>query len=149
MPQAPIPEISDDELERWVRTIRPLVRKDEVPWEIEPLSGGALRRTAFPWAPDFIAPAEDLTEIARLQTIHTYGAPAFFKPSVAEVIAQIPAHLRHRVTAFMLDTNDVDIVLIEGEGYHLTETILYGLPQREPAGIGVDQVSETRRSTRP
>lgn len=142
-----VPEIGEVELSHLASAIRPLVEKDGLPWEIEPVTGEALRRRAYTWAPAFVAPAGEMVEVARLETIHTYGAPSLFKPSVAEVIAQIPESLRPRVEAFVQRRDGASPIVIDGQGYHVVETVLFGAPgeRREVAGIEIDQVSETRR----
>ena len=62
--------------------------------------------SAFMWGARPGRPARGLKEIARITTRHTFGAPAFFKPSLAEVVAQIPDLYRNRVAAFYVTTPD-------------------------------------------
>ena len=46
--------------------------------------------------------AEQLTQIATIKTYHTCGHPLLLKPSVYEVLYQIPAELLDKVVAFEL-----------------------------------------------
>lgn len=69
-----------------------------------------------------------LTEI---RTLHTYGSPCFFKPSVAEVLAQIPDDMLEGVVAFETrGPSDVADMNRESEalnaGFHVARTRLYG-----------------------
>ncbi|PZR63208.1 MAG: hypothetical protein DI537_51950, partial [Stutzerimonas stutzeri] len=53
-------------------------------------------------------------EVIRTATQHSCGYHAFFKPSIAEVLAQMPDD--PTITAFYLDTDSV-VVLYDGEGH--------------------------------
>lgn len=88
--------------------------------------------TAYTWDPKF--KDEVLPELKVLQTIrtyHGYGYYGLFKPSIAEVLAQIPGNLIHRVYGFEIvqspqtaeDLNKhIEYVR---EGFHLAITVLY------------------------
>jgi hypothetical protein len=88
--------------------------------------------TAYTWDPKF--KDEVLPELKVLQTIrtyHGYGYYGFFKPSIAEVLAQIPGNLIQRVYGFEIiqvpqtaeDLNEhIEYVR---EGFHLALTRLY------------------------
>lgn len=71
-----------------------------------------------------------MREVSRINTYHTYGHPAMFKPSIAEVLAQIPDDLLGSVSAFEVSgPGHVDDINREREardaGFHVAETILY------------------------
>ena len=77
-----------------------------------------------------------MKEVARIRTLHTYAYYGFFKPSIAEVLAQIPSHLVDSVIAFETkgpgdadDLNDDRSAL--NAGFHAATTILYGEAQPE------------------
>lgn len=123
-----IPAISDERIAQLSTTIRPTVRdEDDKLRYIEPVEP---RSIAFPWDPKFEGLAEDLTEVARIRTLHTWAYYGFFKPTVAEVLAQIPAEYVEKVVAF--ETNGPETVTdlnkeseMLNAGYHVAETILY------------------------
>jgi hypothetical protein len=59
----------------------------------------------------------DYFEVTRTATQHSCGHHVFFKPSIAEVLAQLPPD--PNITAFYLDTATV-VVLDQGEGHLCT-----------------------------
>lgn len=115
-----IPEISDAELTELLAQIKPLVRDEQGHRHtIAPVDP---RRTAFTWDPKFVEMVEPGPVLAEFDTYHSFGAPALFKPSLAEVLAQIPRDLRPYVQAFELDTETAEIW---DEGYHVASVTLY------------------------
>jgi hypothetical protein len=63
---------------------------------------------SYPWVAKATVPA-DLKEIDRIWTLHRYGHYSLFKPSVAEVLMQIPENLLDNVDFFLVrgpDTSD-------------------------------------------
>ena len=124
-----IPEITDERLKELAIKIRPVyIYENELTW-IEPVKN--LRRTAFSWDPSPGAPAENLEKLTTIQTLHTFGYHGFFKPSVAEVLAQMPEWVEEQgAVAFSTvgpknaqDLNDQrDAVKA---GYHQAQTTFY------------------------
>ena len=98
-----IPQISDERLEELVGKIRPVVRMSKVTTSrrsrLEQDEEGDLyyvkdvdpRNVAFTWEPKPTSMAKGVNPnpYKEIVTIHSYGAPVFFKPSIAEVLAQI------------------------------------------------------------
>lgn len=124
-----IPEITDENLTLLSRKIRPLVLQDGKLMRIEPPDP---RNVAFSWSPVVTEPANGIVEIAKIRTLHGYGYYGFFKPSVAEVIAQIPEEWIERTVAFSTrGPADAAEMNRESEalnaGFHVAETTLYGL----------------------
>jgi hypothetical protein len=83
------------------------------------------------WSPKPTRRATRLARLTDITTYHTWGYYGFFKPSIAEIIAQIPESLLSDVIAFEIvdypkDADDLnrqwDIV---NEGYHQAITRLY------------------------
>ena len=76
---------------------------------------------AFSWNPEPTAVAEDLAEIGRIHTYHSYSFEGFFKPTQYEVISQIPKKL--------LDTGVVAAYAVHFIGIigdaHESETVLF------------------------
>lgn len=128
-----IPEIADTVLEALAMQMKPAVRfvkgeggrlithdEGELYW-IKPVD---LRRTAFTWDPKPTRRATGLVKLRDITTCHTYGYHGFFKPSIAEVIAQIPLEILPDVVAFETRT-DLGLGNIVGD-HHVTTTTLYG-----------------------
>jgi len=69
-------------------------------------------------------PANDLTELAKIETYHTHSS--MLNASVAEVLAQIPSEYVDRTDAFEVTHPFPCPIVSEGmESYHKTTTILY------------------------
>ena len=123
-----IPEISNRRLKQLYGRIKPVVRfaKDNGSYEqhydgnLFYIKDVDLRNVAFTWDPTPAKKVEGLEKLCELTTYHSYGYHGFFKPSVAEVISQIPSEYVDDCVAFETTTG----VEIAGS-YHATITILY------------------------
>lgn len=111
-------EITDERLAELQKKMRPVIRKDDVLFYIEEVDP---RKIAFTWEPVPTKEATGLVALTTLETIHSYGAPVFFKPSIAEVLAQVPEEFVDQAVAF--ETNHV--YFTEGSGFHTATTTLY------------------------
>lgn len=130
-----IPEISDERIDELLHRTWPVVRfsgkHQDRSGKLFYIHSVDPRGVAFTWDPCPTDPAKGLVEIARIRTLHTYGYYGMFKPSVAEVLAQIPEHLVDQVVAFEThgpetagDLNrEIDAL---NAGFHVADTILYG-----------------------
>lgn len=89
---------------------------------------------AYTWDPKrkrTLSKMPALVEVARIRTLHRYSYYGFFKPSLAEVVAQIPADWVHEIDAFEIvespqttdDLNRERYAL--NKGYHVATTALY------------------------
>lgn len=107
-------KISDGQLNSWMEHLTPLIK-----------SGGQLcrfklpdlRNSAFTWAPEELEAVTDIEgwiEVSRGQTQHSCGHPVFFKPSIAEVVAQIPDD--GRIAGFYLDVDSL-VTFSDGSGH--------------------------------
>jgi len=67
---------------------------------------------------------ESLWELARIETNHTSGHAALFKPSVEEVLAQLPPHLIKTADYFEVVGGDTIGCYSQSDG-HRTLTIVY------------------------
>jgi len=123
-----IPEVPKEEIIARALRIKPTVRFDGILRYIKAVD---LFNTAYAWDPEPGEVAPAFTKIAEITTYHTYGFYGFFKPSVAEVLAQIPDDLLDRVNAFEIvgapetadDLNANKTAL--NAGYHVARTALY------------------------
>lgn len=129
MAESWIPEISDDELFTLCTRIRTVVdfpKKGK--FFIKPVDP---RNASFMWSPKPDKRAKDLKPLRVIRTYHTWSYYGFFKPSIAEVIAQIPKELLDQVVAFEIikypktadDLNEESEAL--NAGYHVATTRLY------------------------
>lgn len=123
-----IPEISDVELCQLALRIRPVVQASEGLFNIKPPND--LRKIAFTWDPTLTDLAEDLEPLVEIPTFHIYGYVGFFKPSVAEIIAQIPVGFLDQVVAFSTTGPQTSTELnaqraVIEKGFHLAKTQLY------------------------
>ena len=129
-----IPTISDARLAELAAQIKPAGRKLEngALCYIKP---GHLRNEAFQWSPKWGSRVVKPVKMATVRTLHTYGFYGFFKPSVAECIAQIEADLSPEMLAQAIAfevrgpsdakaLNDESAAL--NAGFHVATTIVYG-----------------------
>lgn len=93
-----IPDVSEDRIRELAEKIKPVVRIDGKQRYIKPVD---LFRVAFTWEPKpaFFEP-KNLTTLKDITTFHGWAYYGFFKPSIAEVLAQIPEELTDKVVAF-------------------------------------------------
>lgn len=129
-----IPPITDERLAELMAKIKPVVR-DNVSQGARKLSYVTPRNPrneSFTWEPQRLGQANDLVEIARMDTYHTWAYYGFFKPTVAEVLAAIQHRpdLEHILAFEVCGPKDVDDLRrqwdIVNEGYHRATTVLYG-----------------------
>jgi len=124
-----IPKISDKELNELALRIKPVV---EVYSKGKCYIGSVgLRDSAFMWSPKPAKKSRGLKPIRDIRTYHTWSYYGFFKPSIAEVIAQIPKELLDRVVAFEIvkwpetaDDLNKELKALNA-GYHVATTRLY------------------------
>lgn len=108
-------EISDEILEERAARITPFILQRG---SLHRFKIPHLRNTAFTWDPENLVVVdyrvEGWVEVERGYTMHDCGYYGFFKPSIAEVLAQAPDN--PEITGFFLRTNSV-AVLSEGVGH--------------------------------
>lgn len=137
-----IPDISDERLKELAARIKPVVRfttddKFSIgtsPKERSSDSNGRLfyiepvdpRQAAFTWDPKPVGPpADNLRKLDIIRTYHSWGAPSMFKPSVAEVLAQLSPTQVEEAVAFEVVCDDKDARHVLSDGFHASLTILY------------------------
>jgi hypothetical protein len=128
-----IPPISNQVLKALAAQIKPIVRDQKRSNKLFYLNvdGLSLRGESFLWELDFGDEAKDIKPLMQVRTYHTYGYYGMFKPSIAEVIAQIPVEVRERVVGFEItrrpetaaDLNENRAAL--NAGYHVAMATLY------------------------
>ncbi len=94
--------MSNEEIARWYQTIKPIVKRDTY---LRELTAHELTGTAYTWLnePTDYADRVDFSRLSVLEDrkmLHRWGYYGFFKPSVGEVIRQIPKEYLEKVVAF-------------------------------------------------
>ena len=146
-----IPEISDRQLNKMLKVIKPVVRFELEDWEtgkikldkegepkrastgttwwglfdIEPVDP---RGIAYTWEPKPVGKwRHDISCFDIIRTYHRCGHPSLFKPSIAEVLAQIPKDIVDKTIAFeILNHHDMDSSHCVSDGnYHAVLTRLF------------------------
>jgi hypothetical protein len=116
------PAIMDNELNELRKRIRPLKVSDG---ELHYAKESDPRKTSFGWA-DPAEKAENIEPFAVIRTYHSFGAPVFFKPSEAEVLAQIPKkHIADTVAYLTVAPNHAMHAFSEDNEYHVARTVLF------------------------
>lgn len=125
-----IPDVPEHRIHELARRIKPVVefqRKGKC--YIKPVD---LFKIAYTWDPKPAGKAKGLRKLRDITTYHTYSYYGFFKPSIAEVLAQIPEEHVNEVVAFEIvgSPESADDLNREREaidaGYHVAVTTLYG-----------------------
>ena len=96
------PQMSNEDIARYYTTIRPIVKHDTY---LRELTAKELTDTAYTWLnePTDYAEKVDFSKLSVLEDrkmLHGWGYYGFFKPSVGEVIRQIPEEYLKKVVAF-------------------------------------------------
>lgn len=124
-----IPDISDADLAEMATRFHPLVLVKERVYTIR--VDPNLRGVAFAWNAKTLRRLDHRKVVARFPTLHTYGFYGCFKPTIAEVLAQIPAEFRELPQAYFLvcgpeTAEDLDANSAELDaGFHVAETTLF------------------------
>ncbi len=135
-----IPEMSSERVDELLRCIRPFVRSQRGVLHNFNVEGHDPVGQSFTWYRYArLGDAVDMSTLEVLQEIRTYhttGYATLFKPSIQEVLAQIPTELLERVVGFEIDMNHKTIEHVELPGLsgHKATTILYRKPIVEKGG---------------
>jgi hypothetical protein len=132
--------ISDERLTELAKRIKPVVRFAEGEEGLFVHSKGSLyyikdvdlRKTAFTWDPEADRLADTFTTICDIQTYHSWSYYGFFKPSIAEVLTNIPEEFLEQVVAFEIVSQPETAYDFGGENqeafddsFHVATTRLY------------------------
>ncbi|MBR4110344.1 MAG: hypothetical protein IKK43_01465 [Clostridia bacterium] len=128
--------LDEQVIEKWYERIRPIVLFGGKPFFMRQLTPHELSGVSYLWLNDMNdydteVNLADYSVLADVKMLHRYGFYGFFKPSVAEIISQIPEELLPEVVAFQIiyspDTCD-DLNLFKKEvdaHYHVSVVRLY------------------------
>ena len=114
-----VPEISDERLAELSKRITPVLLQDG---KLVSIKNVHPRKESFTWSENETEECEDLIDLIDISTDHTCSYYGFFKPSIAEVLAQIPEEYLDYVVAFK---TKFQAIYGSGNG-HLGLTTLYG-----------------------
>ena len=117
-----IPEISQDDLRRFAKQIKPVTTIKGTQYVHAPCD---VVTQSFAGGIDKNLPAEALEEYFTMTTYHRYGHPMLFKPSVEEVLAQIPDQMLEQITGFESDLISMDPNSCVDGDYHVASTRFY------------------------
>lgn len=142
MKELSIPQISDEELMRRYLKIKPIAEVGNGKYWLKDYSIDEMRNTSYLWNlfPDRRKPVgEELYyhDYHEFECLHSFGFHGFFKPSVAEVLAQIPEDcLKHfTIDAFEIigrPTSSGDLNLYRKaleQGFNVSIVRLYIRPE--------------------
>jgi|SRR6266850_5096884 len=124
-----VPRLPEDRIRELAGRIKPVVEfKREGRCYIKPVDVFA---EAFTWDSEPASKATGLKPLCDITTYHPYGYYGFFKPSIAQVILQIPQEHLDTVIAFeIVKSPDIPDGLdpesdVFNAGYHVATTRLY------------------------
>jgi hypothetical protein len=122
-----IPDVDPAEVAHRLERIRPLVLRKNKLWDIQ-FDKSQVDTIAFLWDAKTTEEATGLAAMGRpVPTFHVYGYYGFFKPSVGEVLRQVPADYLGEAVAFAI-TRSPDLnanVVALNDGYHVAYTQFY------------------------
>jgi len=99
-----IPFMSDNEIANYYKTIKPIKRFNSIPFYLRELTDKELTEICYTWIEKDSKFTEvdinQLSVLKELNILHKYCIYGIFKPSVGEVISQIPKELLNQVVAF-------------------------------------------------
>ena len=101
-----IPEISREELLARYNHIKPVIKWEERKYFLSEFTEEELTKTSYLWMiKERLGEEFDITKYSPMQQcdfecIHKFGMPNLFKPSIGEVLAQIPKLVLDDVCAF-------------------------------------------------
>jgi hypothetical protein len=124
-----VPEMSDLRILELAQRIKPVVTfEEEGCCYIKPVD---MFSESFTWDPEPASKATGLKLLCDITTYHPYGYYGSFKPSIAQVLLQIPSEHLGKVVAFEIvkhpeTADDLDPESeIFNSGYHVATTRLY------------------------
>ena len=142
-----IPEMTTEDIVKWYQKIKPIVCRNGDLKYMRELSPDELTKKSYTWLnkPEDYGDKVDLSTLSiftDVKMLHKFSYHGFFKPSVGEIIRQIPEELRPLTDAFEIIYSpsgwpDFNIFKDEfDQNYHVSIVRLYqksdvGLPKAE------------------
>lgn len=130
-----IPNMSNKDVANWYANIKPIVDNEGTPNYLRELKDYELGNAITFLQPTDYADKVDFSKLSVLgdvKMLHRYSYVGFFKPSVKEIISQIPSDMIEKVVAFemiytsdsIIDLNDIFNEEIH-QGFHVSVVRLY------------------------
>ena len=121
-----IPELEPHQAVMLLQKVTPLLNEDGV---LSTFDLPDLWNMSFLWNPEGVKPlGRPLRKVGEIQTLHTFGYVGLFKPSIAEVLAQLPKDLTG-IVGFSVQgpqtASDIDDEMANA-GFHVATTTLWG-----------------------
>lgn len=129
-----IPKMSNGDIAKWYATIKPIVKNGGKPTYLRELTDSELENVAYTWLhkPEDYGDFADFTKLsvlADVKMLHGWEYYGFFKPSVGEVIRQIPEEYIQKVVAFEIIHGAIGMnTIFKAElnaGFHVSIVRLY------------------------
>lgn len=129
-----IPDMSIEEITKWYANINPIIQVCGTSFYLRDLSQEELSHRAYtylnkPWDLLRAVDYNKLSVIADVKMLHRWSYYGNFKPSVSEVISQIPKHLLNKVVAFEIIVGAIGMNSIYraelNAGFHVSVVRLY------------------------
>lgn len=122
-----IPKLSKERINELYSRIKPVYEYKRRLYYMKDVD---LFNIAFTWDPKPLKPASGLEKIVDIETLHTWAFYGFFKPTIEEVLCQIPKEYINRTIAFRTElVSDDPSIAIRGD-YHVATTTLYEKSKR-------------------
>lgn len=116
--------VNKDEVIALAQRIKPVTRdeKGQLQW----IEYSNVKNT-FLWNRIFIAPAPNLVKEAEITTYHSFSYHGLVKPSALEILCQLPAELKDKITAFETSLPDSNVYAFTDFllNRHILKTVLY------------------------
>ena len=132
-----IPKIDDKRLAELYRILKPIVTIDEMKYLLKEFTLEQLRNQSYIWnchedKRDIVNPSK-LEPVEDFLCLHTYGYYGLFKPSIAEVLSQVPEKTICKANTFEIieapETRE-DVFRypkVVNNGFHLSKVRSYKL----------------------
>lgn len=131
--RASVPSLKDNlaRLALLLDRVQPVVRVAGEQWFIEPVDP---LTTSYTWDPKPTERAEELVEASRARVFITWAYYGFFKPTIAECLAQIPSNVEEECVAFEIVESphsaadfrkDDETSKAFDAGFHTCEVVFY------------------------
>lgn len=130
-----IPKISDNRLKELYNLLKPIVTIEEMKYLLREFTFAELRDISYIWNQDKdkreIVDGNKLETIDDFLCLHTWGYYGLFKPSIAEVLAQIPENLINNASNFeIIESPEIreDVFKypeVIDNGFHLSKVRVY------------------------
>ena len=130
-----IPEIDEKELRELYKKIKPITTINGRKYLLKHYLMNSLRNTSYYWVQDRDKTRrikdEDIKTIEEFICLHKFSICTDFKPSIAEILSQVPKHLIDEIDYFEIVEVPKDIYDVKRypeayeNGYHLSRVRTY------------------------